>query len=213
MPAGWWARVELFRVLGRARISERSPRPQARERASMPRCERGQGAGMGHTSRCAGHARRHAEEQSSMRAFREGLVSPTTWIEVSRRRPHIDPEVVAEVRSAQAFPRSRVSVPDVGGDRAGSVTRHRTPLLLRASSSAPAARAEPVMVVSTTCTGRHRLAPVFATSSRVPPTRPSPIFPTATRPGRGDALSQLLRLHREANVTRLACTPGPPTFL
>ena len=171
-------------------------------------------AGMGKTSLVA-QAARAAHAEGTVVLFGhsdEGLgVAYQPWIEIiSALVRHTDPEVVAEVRSAQRAALARL-VPDVGGDgeRVGDPDTERLLLLegIVELLAAVSAR-EPVMVVLddlhwADTASLQVLRHVIASST---PTRLTlAITYRDTDLGRGDALTQLLAdLHREANVTRLA---------
>jgi class 3 adenylate cyclase/tetratricopeptide (TPR) repeat protein len=171
-------------------------------------------AGMGKTSLVA-QATRAAHAEGAVVLFGhsdEGLgVAYQPWIEVlSALVRHIDPDVVAEVRSAQRAALARL-VPEVGGDgdRVGDPDTERL-LLLEGNVEQLAAVSgrEPVMVVlddlhwadtASLQVLRHVIA--SSTSTRLTVA----ITYRDTDLGRGDALNQLLAdLRREANVTRLA---------
>lgn len=206
----------LFGFFGRS--SELEALTEARKRAETSgRCQAvfvaGE-AGMGKTSLVAQATRAaHAEGTAVLFGHSdEGLgVAYQPWIEViSALVGHIDPEVLADVRSAPRAALARL-VPDVGGngDRVGDPDTERLLLLegiveLLAAISAH----EPVMVVlddlhwadtASLQVLRHVIASPTPTRVTIAATY------RETDLGRGDALTQLLAdLHREATVTRLA---------
>ena len=206
----------LFGFFGRS--SELDAFAEARKRArTSEQCQAvfvaGE-AGMGKTSLVA-QATRAAHAEGTVVLFGhsdEGLgVAYQPWIEVtSALVRHIDPEVFADVRSAQRGALARL-VPDIGGDgdRVGDPDTERLLLLegIVELLAAVSAR-EPVMVVlddlhwadtASLQVLRHVIASPTPTKVTIA------ITYRDTDLGRGDALTQLLAdLHREGNVTRLA---------
>jgi class 3 adenylate cyclase len=206
----------LFGFFGRS--SELDAFTEARKRArTSEQCQTvfvaGE-AGMGKTSLVA-QAARTAHGEGTVVLFGhsdEGLgVAYQPWIEVtSALVRHIDPEVFADVRSAQRGALARL-VPDIGdgGDRVGDPDTERLLLLEGIAELLAAVSArEPVMVVlddlhwadtASLQVVRHVIASPTPTNLTIA------ITYRDTDLGRGDALTQMLAdLHREANVTRIA---------
>jgi class 3 adenylate cyclase/tetratricopeptide (TPR) repeat protein len=171
-------------------------------------------AGMGKTSLVA-QAARAAHAEGTIVLFGhadEGLgVAYQPWIEaISALVPHVDPALVAEVRSAQRTALARL-VPGIGGDgdRVGDPDTERLLLLEGVVELLAAVSArEPVMVVlddlhwadtASLQVLRHLIA------SPTPTTVTIAITYRDTDLGRSDELTRLLAdLHREGNVTRLS---------